>query len=90
MVQDSAPYPPHSEGASGTNRKCALCNRLGAGPGAPVAPFYKTSFEFTGTIHSVTFDVSGDGIEDSEAEMRRVLAQQLSAGRKNIGGVCFA
>jgi arylsulfatase len=44
--------------------------------GAPVAPFYETPFEFTGTIHRVTFDVSGDVIEDSEAEMRRVLARQ--------------
>ena len=35
---------------------------VGADPGAPVAPFYKTPFEFTGTIHSVTFDVSGDVI----------------------------
>ena len=33
-------------------------------------------FEFTGTIHSVTFDVSGDVIRDSEAEMRRTLARQ--------------
>ena len=38
--------------------------------------FYKTPFEFTGTIHSVSFDVSGDVIEDSEAEMRRILARQ--------------
>jgi arylsulfatase len=49
---------------------------VGADPGAPVAPFYETPFEFTGTLHSVTFDVSGDVIEDSEAEMRRILARQ--------------
>ena len=49
---------------------------VGADPGAPVAPFYKTPFEFTGTIHSVTFDVSGDVIEDSEAEMRMIMARQ--------------
>jgi arylsulfatase len=49
---------------------------VGADPGAPVAPFYETPFEFTGTIHSVTFDVSGDVIKDSEAEMRRILARQ--------------
>lgn len=49
---------------------------VGADPGAPVAPFYETPFEFTGTIHSVTFDVSGDLIQDSEAEMRRVMARQ--------------
>jgi len=45
-------------------------------PGAPVAPFYETPFEFTGTIHSVTFDVSGDVIGDSEAEMRVIMARQ--------------
>ena len=49
---------------------------VGADPGAPVAPFYETPFEFTGTIRSVTFDVSGDHIEDSEAELRRILARQ--------------
>ncbi len=49
---------------------------VGADPGAPVAPFYTTPFEFTGEIHSVTFDVSGDVIEDSEAEMRMILARQ--------------
>jgi arylsulfatase len=49
---------------------------VGADPGSPVAPFYTTPFEFTGTIHSVTFDVSGEVIEDREAEMKRILAQQ--------------
>lgn len=49
---------------------------VGADPGAPVAPFYASPFEFTGTIYTVTFDVSGEAIEDSEAEMRRILAQQ--------------
>jgi arylsulfatase A-like enzyme len=49
---------------------------VGADPGAPVAPYYQTPFEFTGTIYNVTFDVSGDVIEDSEAEMRRILARQ--------------
>jgi arylsulfatase len=49
---------------------------VGADPGAPVAPYYEPPFVFTGTIHSLTFDVSGDVIEDSEAEMRRILARQ--------------
>ena len=49
---------------------------VGADPGAPVAPFYEPPFEFTGTIHSVTFDVSGDVIHDSEAEMRVIMARQ--------------
>jgi hypothetical protein len=49
---------------------------VGADPGAPVAPFYETPFEFTGTLNSVTFDVSGDVIADSEAEMRMIMARQ--------------
>ena len=49
---------------------------VGGDPGAPVGPFYDSPFEFTGTIHSVTFDVSGDVIEDSEAEMRMIMARQ--------------
>jgi len=49
---------------------------VGADPGAPVAPFYQPPFEFTGTIHSVTFDVSGDVIQDSETEMRMIMARQ--------------
>jgi arylsulfatase len=49
---------------------------VGADPGAPVAPFYETPFEFTGKINSVTFDVSGDVIKDSEAEMRMIMARQ--------------
>jgi hypothetical protein len=49
---------------------------IGADPGAPVVPFYEPPFEFTGTIHNVTFDVSGDVIGDSEAEMRLVMARQ--------------
>ena len=49
---------------------------VGADPGAPVAPFYEPPFAFTGTIHSVTFDLSGELIKDEEAEMRRILARQ--------------
>jgi arylsulfatase len=49
---------------------------VGADPGAPVAPFYASPFEFTGTLYSVTFDVSGDVIKDDEAEMRRIMARQ--------------
>jgi arylsulfatase A-like enzyme len=49
---------------------------VGADPGAPVAPFYDSPFEFTGTLHSVTFDVSGDVIKDDEADMRRIMARQ--------------
>jgi hypothetical protein len=49
---------------------------VGADPGAPVGPFYDSPFEFTGTIHSVTIDVSGEVIKDEEAEMRKIMARQ--------------
>ncbi|NPV62997.1 MAG: arylsulfatase [Methanotrichaceae archaeon] len=48
----------------------------GAAHGAPVTPDYHPPFRFTGKIHSVTVDVSGDLIEDKEAEMRMVMARQ--------------
>ena len=48
----------------------------GADIGAPVTPEYKPPFEFTGTIYTVTVDVSGDLIRDIEAEMRHILARQ--------------
>jgi len=44
--------------------------------GAPAGEAYAPPFEFTGTIHSVTFDVSGELITDDEAELARLLAQQ--------------
>jgi arylsulfatase len=45
--------------------------------GAPVLErVYQPPFAFTGTIHSVTVDVSGELIKDEEAEIRRLMAQQ--------------
>ena len=44
---------------------------------APVlADVYEAPFAFTGEIHSVTLDVSGELIEDDEATLRRLMAQQ--------------
>jgi arylsulfatase len=37
---------------------------------------YKPPFRFTGTINSVAYDLSGDAIEDAEAEMRRAMSKQ--------------
>jgi arylsulfatase len=37
---------------------------------------YKPPFKFTGTIKQVTFDLSGDAIQDAEAEHRRAMAKQ--------------
>ncbi len=48
----------------------------GANPGSPVTPDYEGPFAFTGTLHSVTLDVSGDLIVDHEAELRAHLARQ--------------
>jgi arylsulfatase A-like enzyme len=48
----------------------------GRDSGAPVTPEYAPPFEFTGTITSVTVDVSGDLIKDTEAEMRQIMARQ--------------
>ena len=48
----------------------------GANPGSPVTPDYDGPFTFTGTLHSVTIDVSGELIHDPEAEIRAVMARQ--------------
>ena len=48
----------------------------GANPGSPVTPDYQAPFTFTGTLHTVTVDLSGDLITDTEAEMRMAMARQ--------------
>ena len=37
---------------------------------------YKPTFPFTGTVKQVTFDLSGDAINDAEAETRRAMSKQ--------------
>jgi arylsulfatase len=44
--------------------------------GSPVSPDYSSPFHFTGTLHSVTIDLSGELITDSETEMRLAMAKQ--------------
>jgi hypothetical protein len=44
--------------------------------GAPAAEGYEPPFTFTGTLHSVTFDLSGELIVDDDAELARLMAQQ--------------
>jgi hypothetical protein len=44
--------------------------------GAPAAEGYESPFPFNGTIHSVTFDLSGELVADDEAELARMMAQQ--------------
>jgi arylsulfatase len=48
----------------------------GADPGSPVTNAYQPPFPFTGKLHEVTIDVSGDLIRDEEAEMNLILARQ--------------
>jgi arylsulfatase len=37
---------------------------------------YKPPFDFTGVVKQVAFDLSGDAVQDAEAEMRRAMAKQ--------------
>ena len=57
---------------------CGLSSGLvcGANPGSPVTPDYEPPFKFTGTIYSVTVDVSGELLKDHEAEHRAIMARQ--------------
>jgi arylsulfatase len=41
-----------------------------------VTPEYVSPFPFTGTLHSVSVDVSGELIDDGESEMRMAMARQ--------------
>jgi arylsulfatase len=44
--------------------------------GSPISPDYRSPFHFTGTLRTVTIDVSGELITDSETEMRLAMAKQ--------------
>jgi arylsulfatase A-like enzyme len=48
----------------------------GANPGSSITLDYAGAFTFTGTIHTVTLDVSGELVTDTEAEMRAAMARQ--------------
>jgi len=48
----------------------------GMDTGSPVADSYQAPFPFTGTLHRVAIDVSGERIQDHEAEIRAALARQ--------------
>ena len=49
---------------------------VGSNRGSAVLPDYKPHFPFTGKIHKVVVDLSGELIRDTEAEMRRIMARQ--------------
>jgi hypothetical protein len=48
----------------------------GANPGSPVVPDYPSPFRFTGTLHTVVIDVSGELITDTESELRMAMSRQ--------------
>ncbi|MGB0383998.1 MAG: arylsulfatase [Ardenticatenaceae bacterium] len=51
--------------------------RVGIAPGSPVCPDYDPPFEFTGTINSVTIEVSGDDLDiDPKAQLRMIMGRQ--------------
>jgi hypothetical protein len=47
----------------------------GTNPGSAITDDYSSPFKFTGTIHSVTVDVSGELIHD-DAELRMHMARR--------------
>lgn len=49
---------------------------VGCDPGSPTIPEYNPPYEFTGKIHTVTIDVSGDLIKDDEAALKMIMARQ--------------
>jgi arylsulfatase len=50
--------------------------QVGRNAGSPVTSDYQPPFAFTGTIYDVTVDVSGELIQDKDAEARMLLARQ--------------
>ena len=48
----------------------------GADPGSTVTDDYEAPFRFTGTLHTVTVDLSGELIHDPEAELKMHMARQ--------------
>ena len=48
----------------------------GVNPGSPVTAGYQAPFPFTGTLHTVAVDLSGDLITDTDAEIRMAMARQ--------------
>lgn len=49
---------------------------VGADPGAPVMLDYASPFAFTGTVKKALIDVTGEAVEDRQAQMKIYLARQ--------------
>ena len=48
----------------------------GANPGSAIVGDYQAPFSFTGTVHTVTVDLSGDLITDTDSEIRMAMSRQ--------------
>jgi arylsulfatase A-like enzyme len=48
----------------------------GRNPGSAIVADYRVPFPFTGTLRTVTVDLSGDLITDTDSEMRMAMARQ--------------
>ncbi|WP_263637066.1 sulfatase-like hydrolase/transferase [Streptomyces sp. CoH27] len=48
----------------------------GANPGSPVTPDYASPFRFTGTLHTVTVNLSGELLTDIHSEVHMHMARQ--------------
>ncbi|CAN5465917.1 hypothetical protein BH09ACT8_BH09ACT8_03330 [soil metagenome] len=49
---------------------------VGADTGSSVTPEYQSPFRYGGKIHRIIVDISGDHVEDCEAQMKITLAKQ--------------
>ena len=49
---------------------------VGIDAGSPVMTDYRPPFKFTGAVRKVLVDVTGEGVEDKEAQMKVYLARQ--------------
>ena len=54
----------------------------GADTGSPVWDKYKPPFKFTGTLHRVTVDVSGELIKDEEADAAHASGAAVKGSRR--------
>ncbi|MGI9622627.1 MAG: arylsulfatase, partial [Acidimicrobiales bacterium] len=64
---------PHTIPTSISVDESLTCGRDAA---SPVSELYTAPFDFTGTLEQVTVDVTGDKIQDHEAEIHKAFARQ--------------
>jgi arylsulfatase len=59
-----------------TSPGCLCFRWFGANPNLAVDPDYQSPFPFTGILHTVTIDLSGDLIVHGESEMHLAMMRQ--------------